>query len=656
MQRGRSTGNRGVRRAAAAASYGGAHVLTASLAFSDSDAERNWVAEQFRGAYILHLLYSSSLLIMFAAGALLDAEGFRFASLTLGPCFAGVIVIRVGLHHSADECWAQRVGTRLMCAVDASIWVMSAWVFHQRPIRAPVLILGMYSIAMVLYPIILMIRTFSHAQRSAVVAIAVAATTASPVWVEGMTQVEFIATNLSALLTGTCFAYLLEKLKRENEQMHVADLNKSRESAAADSHLNHVLKNKIILIDHWIELTRKDIARRSPSGAAPAAAEGTADRMLADAQQVLQGCVTWIHRREFFMQLARGMYKTSQQHVAVHDLLRAFAGRGVRLQIDCPPGVWIDTAATALALEEAMSNARKYGDEGSDIQIRMSAASVGAADDGDELAVLLEVDSLDPAGSRHLTPHAAERAFEHGSKGERAARHSDGIGLPAARAAAQAALGEVGLEARRGEDGRMHTVFRLRMPARRGAQNAACGGDGGGGDGGGSSPLRPQRALGLEAAAEGETAARRRPYCVVVDDDELVQVVMAAQLKDLGTHAVFTLGVTHEEQFAMEDVIMGVRHPEALALELPPPHAAASVAVIDLNLTLPPPCPDAPLRSPHPGLHSCMGGWRGRCPEHLLARLRGGEPPIPSDGFDLARRWSRLDLGSIAAKSRLGLG
>ena len=183
------TGNRGVRRAAAAASYGGAHVLTASLAFSDSDAERNWVAEQFRGAYILHLLYSSSLLIMFAAGALLDAEGFRFASLTLGPCFAGVIVIRVGLHHSADECWAQRVGTRLMCAVDASIWVMSAWVFHQRPIRAPVLILGMYSIAMVLYPIILMIRTFSHAQRSAVVAIAVAATTASPVWVEGMTQV-----------------------------------------------------------------------------------------------------------------------------------------------------------------------------------------------------------------------------------------------------------------------------------------------------------------------------------------------------------------------------------------------------------------------------------------------------------------------------------
>merc|ERR1719424_1596690 len=105
--------------------------------------------------------------------------------------------------------------------------------------------------------------------------------------------------------------------------------------------------------------------------------------MLADAQQVLQGCVTWIHRREFFMQLARGMYKTSQQHVAVHDLLRAFAGRGVRLQIDCPPGLWIDTAATALALEEAMSNARKYGDEGSDIQIRMSAASVGAADDGD---------------------------------------------------------------------------------------------------------------------------------------------------------------------------------------------------------------------------------------------------------------------------------
>ena len=56
-------------------------------------------------------------------------------------------------------------------------------------------------------------------------------------------QAEFIGTNLSALVTGTLFAYFMEKLKRECELMHRAALKSARETQAADSMLNHVLKN-----------------------------------------------------------------------------------------------------------------------------------------------------------------------------------------------------------------------------------------------------------------------------------------------------------------------------------------------------------------------------------------------------------------------------
>ena len=107
----------------------------------------------------------------------------------------------------------------------------------------------------------------------------------------------------------------------------------------------------------------------------------------------------------------------------------------------------------------------------------------------------------------------------------------------------------------------------------------------------------------------------KRPACVVVDDDDLVQMAVAMQIESIGAHEVQALGATLEEQLRMEDVIMGVRRAEDLDVELPLPHTPAEVAVIDLNLSLPPP-------------------W----PPHLQAQRADGRPLLPEDGLDLARR------------------
>jgi len=78
---------------------------------------------------------------------------------------------------------------------------------------------------------------------------------------------------------------------------------------------------------------------------------------------------------------------------------------------------------------------------------------------------------MDPLGAARLTELEAQQAFENGVRGSRAAAYhgvtpySDGIGLPAARDAARAAHGTVELYTREDGRGRVHTVFRLRVPA-----------------------------------------------------------------------------------------------------------------------------------------------------------------------------------------------
>ena len=261
-----------------------------TLTFLDPRVEKAYCARNFRNAYGLHVTYTLSLIFMFIVGAM--DETFRVASWTLGPGFVAALAIRVVLHHQKDEEWAQSIGVKVMCVVDAIIWFASAWIFRGfvGRINAPVLIYGMYCIAMVLYPIILMFRTFTHVQRSIMVLIAVAATTASPVWIEGLTQIEFVSTNLSALLTGAVFAYFMERLERENELISSSNLRAALATAMADSRLNHLMKNKIVVIDHRLDLAREHLAPALAKSSEQLALcdHAEVDHLLQDAQTSMQ--------------------------------------------------------------------------------------------------------------------------------------------------------------------------------------------------------------------------------------------------------------------------------------------------------------------------------------------------------------------------------
>ena len=193
---------------------------------------------------------------------------------------------------------------------------------------------------------------------------------------------------------------------------------------------------------------------------------------------------------QFFIQLTHGHYQSSLRLVCIHDLLRRI-GAQVVLRLNCPQWLLLDDVALSLALEEAMSNARKYGDGAKDIVVSAFAAaptSGGAGSErastreganGDELTLEVSVNSVDQIGAHRLTNGEARRAFEHGFKGPASCSmvgavgsfgaknpYSDGIGLSAARDAARAAHGSVALVTSEDETGRVHTIFQLQVPCK----------------------------------------------------------------------------------------------------------------------------------------------------------------------------------------------
>ena len=503
-----------------------------------------------------------------------------------------------------------------------------------------------------------------------------------------------------------------------------------------------------IVIDHRLDLARTELevpsACPAPYTLAPAAdprlgldlaapdssweSREAATELLLSAQNSLQSCVDWIHKREvshraaieprvlafaraplrchtrppllplprivplqFFIQLTHGQYHSSLRLVRVHELLRRIGSQSV-LRLDCPPSLLLDDVALSLALEEALSNARKYGDGAKEIVISASAvppSSGSSGSSGSELTLTVSVDSVDQVGAHRLTQCEARRAFEHGFKGpasrsmdgsygsfDAKSPYSDGIGLSAAADAARAAHGSVALLTSEDETGRVHTTFRLQVPCRTVEQ------------GPGPNPEAPPLSPGIlpvssphsiettlaaatASAASGEmwksgrraseppaapnasaapraappkpppgfytspplrrepSRAEHRPYCIVVDDDDMVSDVILHMIDSTGLYETAAFGATLEGQEHMENIILGIHSRLDPAVLLPPPHRSAAIAVIDMHLALPPP-------------------W----PAHLLTPRADGSLVLPKDGVELAERLrARGFLGKIILHS-----
>ena len=312
-----------------------------------------------------------------------------------------------------------------------------------------------------------------------------------------MTQGEFFAINLVSLTAGTTFAYLIEKLKRENELMNHSAMTTADRTAQADSRLNHVLKNRFLVVDHCLAMTIRGLDAQSNVSGAASSSEVTA--LLVSAQESLHSCTRWVHQREFFLQLAHKRYQTCLRLVSVHEALRRCAGPSVALRIECPPSLCVDEVVLSLCLEEALSNARKYGDMakaiviwavledtnttsgsgggearggGSD-NVGGSSTGHGGSESSDSLRLQTTIDTINPSGAKRLSAEDACRAFDEGYKGSASLSsslntRSDGIGLAAARSAACAAGGTVELLTEEDDAGNVHTLFRLRLPAKLG--------------------------------------------------------------------------------------------------------------------------------------------------------------------------------------------
>jgi two-component sensor histidine kinase len=510
-------------------------------------------------------------------------------SCVLGLGFFAVLVIRIWLHLQDDKIWAQAVGGAVLSLTDATIWLMSVWLFRSLSPTASVLIYGFYCVAIVMYPTVLMLRSLDFRSRAVLLLVAVASTAATPVWVASLSQTEFLVTNVASLSIGAFFAESLSASRRELEFMRHKEVNAARSTAAADSKLNHVVKNRFLVIKHRIDQARTELnigGLRS------------VDQMrtwLEEADTALQTCVTWLHDREFFIQLSHGSYQTSLRHVHMLDLLRRCSTMvpQVVVRLDCAPALCTDDVAISLCLEEAMSNARKYGDTSEPVLL---AASTSKRD----RQLVLSVDTVNPLGAIRLSDGELTRAFEDGFKGRAASgmSRSDGVGLAAAREAARAAHGSAVLLTREDENSRVHTIFELRVPYEE-AQPA----EGPPSGTPAASPKQVGEAVPSAAVPEEASPARtqqdggtqHRPLCIVVDDDPFVEIAVVEQVASrMPEFDVAAFGSTFESQEWMEDVILGVRSFRDTEAVLPPPHRAANVAVIDMHLALAPPGPPPP--------------------------------------------------------------
>ena len=127
-------------------------------------------------------------------------------------------------------------------------------------------------------------------------------------------------------------------------------LSTSEASAAADSQLNHVLKNRLIGATFMLSQVRAALAG--------VGATEQSRRELREVIEQMRVTVEWIHRRELFLQLASGSYKSAPARVDVRaELRRTLSGRHkVKVRVQTPRTLELDVDMLALMLEEGASN------------------------------------------------------------------------------------------------------------------------------------------------------------------------------------------------------------------------------------------------------------------------------------------------------------
>lgn len=680
-------------------------------------SEREYRSIRFRSAYFLHLGYYCVLFVFFAIGLLDDA--FRFVSICLAPLFLALTMARVALHGWEDHTRAQELGSLMTIVCDSTIWAVAMLIFRSTQIKATLLVFVIYIMSIVIYPIVLTMRALSFRQISCLLSVAMATVAGSPSWVEPLSWAEQLGLNGAAFALGGAVASMLAAAQSAAERERSARLYEAHAKLKADSALNHMLKNKFASSQFLLTLALERLeeaeatrGRHANGAAAPATsganggARNNANNGVARSTIVVNGtstsnsngsssnngntplassfepkekpkrgpaslvrqvhdlllqCADWTHKREVFLQLEAGTYQSARPPVDLETLLRRIGGD--ELDVDCcrscdaSKRVAIDSQMLAVQIEEALANARKYGDLvasrvklSARVQHRDDIDAIGEMGEDDEIVEIGEDGEISEIGSSlaHSVPllgsasHAKAQqrtgqlllhvtltnqlrtdlqpmsgaecsaCFERGARGQagRASTRSNGIGLSTVRLAAAAAHGRAWISSHLDAKGRdlvtFHCVLPVReiipaplLPTASWARKPATAVD----ERGVAAPSAPSEAALMKAElalllppasspssslfpSRSISPAPRLPrplFCVGVDDDPVMLVLLEATFEQLGAARSRVLGETTAEQLQAVDTILGVAVGATLGASPEGPDSI-TVAVLDQNL------------------------------------------------------------------------
>jgi len=294
----------------------------------------------------------------------------------------------------------------------------------------------------------------------------------------------------------------------------------------------------------------------------------------------------------------------------------------------------VDVTAFSIALEEALSNARKYREPGTQIVCR---AKVELRVEDGSTTLRAEVENTNKVGTAILSDEEGESCFLRGSKASAALASSDGVGLDSVRVVVGAARGRAWLV------GSSHqpvpgsavqvtgtsdrTVFGVELPVVVGVPKATPTSDhgaeaGAAGLAGASSSLPEQpvvQELPTAASTRVPAAAAQTGQedatspdalvCAALDDDGFARTLHQALFSHFlraDQQRSCVLGADAEEQLSFIDVALGRKH--ASLKEAVPSLPPADIVLLDQNIDL---GEHSHLLGSDVAEQLCMAGYRG---------------------------------------------
>lgn len=298
-----------------------------SLRFESTREEQDFVTREFRRAYKLHLTMLVIFLVIFTL-RLMTVDWRLSLALPMIICLLIAMAARMWLHRIPDRVLARQYG------VNGSCFVISIfWFFYTSRVDVDLdcrqrrdcsqLLPVISTLGLLLVQLISYLVTISIPGRLMLTMVGLlASANATP---NGqMTVAQHWIMCVLALSTGFVIAYSIERMERLSFGDRRWRLKAAATARAADSRLNHLLKNKVVQVRFLVELADALLSQEPEErqcrlgGSATSSAAGeeaeqlhshdksairaAAPELLTRMDGLLQQMIDWTHSRELVLQ------------------------------------------------------------------------------------------------------------------------------------------------------------------------------------------------------------------------------------------------------------------------------------------------------------------------------------------------------------------